>query len=540
MKLIDKLINIDRKKYTLIIFMFIFLLLSIRLYVIQVYPFKIVQGEIKNYQSEKISLMKYNILDINGKDMINYNKKYILVLDTKPFSLNNYEETIEDLMALNFIMKSENIEFSYSDIMSKDGKNYFEISEETYNKINTLKEIKGIYTYIYDIPNKKEAWTIENSLLDISEKNIIQGSIQEKLYNNIKDNKYPMLSFYLDDKAVYSIKKLQLREENKNIQLTINKDLQQDIREILLNEKYQHLKNIGVVLMESKTGKIEAMVQKDESQANINLGIGNSGYEPGSIFKVITEAAALEEGVIQSKSGFSCDGSVCIRNNKKHPHGMLSVYDAFNLSCNDIFGKVGSLVGYKKMMEYSEELGLFSRVINYRGEGIDEALGIKPKESDGMTNISIGQCLTATPIQMIGAINAVVNDGIYVKPYILQTIIDNNNNAIEIHTVEEKKIFSETTSKIVMENMRSAVKYGTGIEAYVPGIELGGKTGSSTGGSNTTHGWFAGYCKINEKKYTILVLVPNLQEKGPNGEILGGGNTAGVVFSDIVKILKNK
>ena len=538
-KLLKSLININRNNCILAVFLILFSMLGVRLYVIQVHPSKIVQGEMQNYQSEKISLMKYNILDCNNKDMLDYNKKYIMVVDTKPFSLNNYEETIEDLMALNFIMQSENPDFSYSNIMSEEGKHYFEVSEETYNKIKALKEIKGIYTYVYDVADNSKAWEVENFLSNINGENIIEGSIQEKIYNYVKDNEYPLLSFYLDDKAVYSEEKLDLGDNNKNIKLTIDQDLQDKIRNILMDDKYDYLKDIGVTLMDSQTGKVKALVQKDETQANINLGIGNSGYEPGSIFKIITEASALEEGLIQTKTGFGCDGSVCLRNNKNYAHGTLSVYDAFNVSCNDIFGKVGSLVGYEKLMKYCDDLGLFKRVLNYRGEGIDEAIGVKPKEEDGMTNISIGQCSMVTPIQMAGAVNAIVNDGVYVQPTIIDSIVNNDDNVIESFAGESKTVFSETTAKIVQENMKSAIKVGTGTDAYVEGIEAGGKTGSSTGVNNSTHGWFAGYCKIDGVKYTIVVLVPNLDENGPNGELLGGGNTAGRVFADITKLLND-
>ena len=91
------------------IYFVIVIALIIRLYFLQIHPSLIVGGEIENYQSENLSQMNYRIFDTNGKDLMNYNKKYILVLDTKPFMLNNYEETLEDLMALNFIMKRPNI-----------------------------------------------------------------------------------------------------------------------------------------------------------------------------------------------------------------------------------------------------------------------------------------------------------------------------------------------------------------------------------------------------------------------------------------------
>ena len=77
----------------------------------QVYPTERVEAQYKNHQTESISDNKYMLLDTNGKDLMEYKKKYILVIDTKPFKLNNYEETLEDLMALNFIMKGEDEKF---------------------------------------------------------------------------------------------------------------------------------------------------------------------------------------------------------------------------------------------------------------------------------------------------------------------------------------------------------------------------------------------------------------------------------------------
>jgi hypothetical protein len=119
-----------------------------RLSILQIYPSERVVSSYQNHQEESITDMNYMILDTNGKDLMKYDKKYELVIDTRPFSLNNYEETLEDLMALNFIMKSENPEFNYTEIMKQSGKIYFNICEDTYNKINNLKNIKGIYTYV--------------------------------------------------------------------------------------------------------------------------------------------------------------------------------------------------------------------------------------------------------------------------------------------------------------------------------------------------------------------------------------------------------
>ncbi len=132
----------DRNKrliQILAMLMTVIVMLTARLTILQIYPSERVVSSYQNHQEENISNMNYMILDTNGKDLMKYNKKYVLVIDTRPFSLNNYEETLEDLMAFNFIMKSENPDFSYSDIMKQSGKLYFNISEDTYNKINNLK-----------------------------------------------------------------------------------------------------------------------------------------------------------------------------------------------------------------------------------------------------------------------------------------------------------------------------------------------------------------------------------------------------------------
>ena len=135
---IEKLYKKQRILYIAAFLFTILILLSIRIYILQVNPSEKVQSSYQNHQEETITNLDYMILDTNGKDIMKYDKKYVLVIDVKPFTLNNYEETIEDLMALNFIMKSDNPNFNYSDIMKQSGKVYYDISEDTYNKINKI------------------------------------------------------------------------------------------------------------------------------------------------------------------------------------------------------------------------------------------------------------------------------------------------------------------------------------------------------------------------------------------------------------------
>lgn len=280
-----------------IVFVCIFIALTVRLYVLMIHPTSTVQGELKNHQVEYSSDNNYKIFDTNGENLINYKNKYIMVLDTKPFKLNNYEETLQDLLALNFIMKSEDKAFNFSDIMRESGKIYYKITKESYDKINKLNDIKGIYTYVYNEVDLKERWRVENIIASIDKDNVIKGSFESKIEDIISENKRPTIGFYLDDKSVYKSNETNSGENNKNIRLTIDKSITEKIRNVLKSDEFNSLDNVGVVLLESKSGKIRAMVQKDESEANINLGIGQLGFEPGSIFKILTEAIALNEGL---------------------------------------------------------------------------------------------------------------------------------------------------------------------------------------------------------------------------------------------------
>jgi len=509
------------------------MILTARLFVLQIYPSEKVQSSYQNHQEENISNMNYMILDTNGKDLMKYDKKYVLVIDTKPFSLNNYEETLEDLMALNFIMKSENPEFNYTDIMKQSGKIYYNISEDTYNKINNLKNVKGIYTYITDEVDTKKAWSVGNMLSNISDEEHVAGSLEDELYNYLKDNEKPKSEFYLDNRAVYAKQTVSISDNNKNLKLTIDKDIEDKVRAVLDKPEYSYLNNIGISIMESDTGKIRAMVQKDESAANINLGIQQIGYEPGSIYKVITLGAALDMGLININDTFVGTGKI-----DKEVYGKLTVEQAFEKSCNDIFAQIGSMVGYEKLMEYSEAQGLYDRVLNLQSGNTNEATGVKPSEEAGINNISIGQCMNVTPVQMLGAINTVVNNGVYEKPYIIESILDKDDNVVKEFNTDKKRVYSDTTAKLIKNSMRQVVIKGTGIKAYIGDLDIGGKTGSATGNGGQTHGWFAGYFSIGEKNYTMVVFTPEIESlKGANNQDLGGGDTAAPIFKDIVKKL---
>ncbi|WP_288478890.1 penicillin-binding transpeptidase domain-containing protein [uncultured Clostridium sp.] len=512
-------------------FIVIFFMLSVRLYFLQVMPTEKVQANYTNHQTELISDMKYMLLDTNGKDLNNYNKDYVIVIDSKPFKLNNYGEALQGLLAFNFIMKEEISTFSFNDIMKvPHGKSYYKVSKETFDKVKEIKNVKGVYTYIYDKKDTKDAWSIDGMFSNLDKVEAKENTLDYNLQSQIKDNELPSVNFYRDSNTVYSSKGLVENEKNKNIKLTIDKEIDEKIKKVLLDEKYSKYDNISVMLLETETGKIRAMNQKDESYPNINLGMEGIGYEPGSIYKLLTYGAALEEGVITPNTMFKCKLKKC----KNTYHGNISAKNALIKSCNDAFGEIGEQIGSKKLIEYAKKLGLYSRVLNIESKNKKEAVGTFKEEDAGIDNLAIGQSMTVAPIQMIGAINTFLNNGVYVKPQIVENILDSNEKNVTEYKIDKKIVFSNLTSSMVKEGMKDVVLYGTGEKAKVDGKTIYGKTGSGTF-LDKTHCWFIGGFELNGKSYTMNILVPNVPEDGENS--IGGGTVAAPIFSHIVSEL---
>lgn len=524
-----------RSKVVGIIFSLLFLVLFGRLYIViyQYSPEK-VSVSMGNYQLENISESDFTMTDSKGKDIKKYIKKYIVVIDSKPFSLNNYNENMRDILAFNFIMKSQVDDFKFDEVLRKTGKNYFAINKESYDKIKCLKDIKGVYAYEYDELNNKNSWAITDMLSKINGNSDYEdSSLESEIQGYIKSNKPSQIKFVLDKSGLYSENGILINKENKNIALTLDLDLDDRIKDILNKSEYSEFKNAGVILMESESGNIKALVQKNDTLPNMLIGAEGIGYEPASTFKLIVEQAALENKTISLNDRFICKGEICEKNGKPYAHGELTVREALLVSCNDVFYQVAQKTGYDNIMNIAQAEGLYSKSLGLS----KEISGMKPKEDAGLSNIAIGQSMTVTPVQMAGAINTIVNGGIYVKPNIIQAVSDINNNNVKNFSPSKVRVISKGTASQIKENMRSVVLKGTGMNANLSNIEIGGKTGSATGAQGTTHGWFSGYFKLQNKYYTMIVFVPDINGKNAQGDNLVGGNTCAPIFKDIVSEL---
>ena len=214
----------------------------------------------------------------------------------------------------------------------------------------------------------------------------------------------------------------------------------------------------------------------------------NDTYEPGSTYKILTLAAALEEGVVTKNSSFTCNGSVTINNHRIYcsnhsGHGTQDLTTATGNSCNPAFISMGLSIGADTYYDYMEAFGLFDQTgVDLQGEG--ESI-FASRETFTSADIylacyAFGQTFNVTPLQLITAQAACVNGGYLYTPYVVEQVKDSNGNIIAQHDATPvRQVISEETSATVREILEYVVSNGTGRNGQVAGYRIGGKTGTA-------------------------------------------------------------
>ncbi|MGL5576193.1 MAG: penicillin-binding transpeptidase domain-containing protein [Sarcina sp.] len=539
----------DRIKNLRFLMLFILICLIFRVYYIQNKYNPVVTGTEVNNSIEKEGVGNYNylLLDTNGKDLNEYTRKYKVIIDGDTFKMNSMNQNLENFISFNYIMKEDVKEFDANKITSSRNIRYtYDISEATYKKIIKLEGIKGIYAYQYDEKTNINNWSIESMLMKDKAYNAqkqkdnyikSENSLEGQIAKYTKENEATTIMFEKDIDGVYNEVKYDINPNNNNIVLTIDKEYQNIIRDVLNRKEYEMYKNIGVALVKSKTGEVLGLAQKDEFAPNLITGAGVVGYEPGSSFKIITLGAAIKYNNVSLADKYKCEGLICKDYNI---HGEINLQKAMEVSCNDIFAKLGAQVDYNLLIEFAKEQGYFQNVLNLDTSTGMESAGMVANLEQSQGNFPIGQGCQSTPIQVLASISTIVNDGIYTKPYILKEVENQNGKIVEKFDTQKKEVLTQEDANVIKTLLRDAVNNGTGKEAKIDGVEIGGKTGTTESQEDSSHGWFVGYFKMNGEYYNMVVFVPNIEGKGEDGKELGGGNTATPIFKEIVsKILEN-
>jgi len=332
----------------------------------------------------------------------------------------------------------------------------------------------------------------------------------------------------------------------KDLVLTIDRDLQ------LCGENLLFDKEGSIVVSDPNSGEILALVNRPSFNPNLFAnGISSSDwqrlsfdtdypltnrsvqglYSPGSIFKVVTVAAALEEGVTDRKRKIYCSGTFELADRvftcwKETGHGSLSIIDAIANSCNIYFYTLGNDLGIERFNKCMQKFGLGEKTSIDLPE---EAIGIIPssqwKEREvkeiwfpGDTiNLSIGQgYLLLTPLQVHHIITTIAAEGEVYKLHLVKRIISVDGNTVEeIKPEIYKKInFSSDTFKIIKEGLRQTILKGTGWRANIQELAVAGKTGTAQNPQGETHAWFIGFAPYENPEVCITVFLENGGEGG--------------------------
>lgn len=331
-----------------------------------------------------------------------------------------------------------------------------------------------------------------------------------------------------------------------NLVLTIDRKLQ-EIASDALGER-----SGAIVIMNPNNGEILAMVSKPSFDPNIFLRhmtpqqakeifvnkrypLFNRAiqalYSPGSVFKVVVAACALENEIIKEEDTHSCGGIYWLGNQRficyhREKHGEMNIVDAMAHSCNIFFYQVGYKLGADKISKFAMEVGLGSKT------GIDlpsESSGLVPTRNwkrkrygkswyGGDTILlSIGQgFILTTPLQLAQVLSVIVNGGHVYTPRLVKEMIDSSGN-VKVFNPWVKKIISlsQQTQKVLFKGLESVVTNGTGQRAYLPNLRVAGKTGTVQNPTGEDHALFLCFAPVDSPKVVISVIV----EHGGKGGI---------------------
>jgi len=289
----------------------------------------------------------------------------------------------------------------------------------------------------------------------------------------------------------------------------------------------------------------------------------SDGYEPGSTFKVLTMAAALDCGAIDLNTSFHCSGSEQIpgRAQRLHcwrsaGHGAEKTPQALQNSCNIAFAHIALKLGGERFYEYVEKFGILEKTgIDLAGESkgvfFDKALVTDTDKwgTASLTSGSFGQTFKITPLQLVRAIASVVNGGILLEPYIVSEIVDPEGNTVmQAEPTAVRRTISQQTSDTMRELIASVVSEGTAKNAKVAGFSIGGKTGTSEkidvfdeNGQRVQDKIvsFVGIAPMDDPEYIVLAALDTPSRQ--TGIYISGGvmaaPTVGAVLGDILPYL---
>ena len=490
----------ERIKIIFIIILILFILIIGRVFYIQVFDYKKLSEYAKDLWSRDLPIEANRglILDRNGVVLADNLTTTSLVLI--PSQIKEKEKTTKELSKILNVTYDDMKEHVYKNTsierVHPEGRR---LSYDTAEKISNLKidgvylvkEAKRYYPYGNLLSHSLGYVGIDNqglSGLELEYDKYLtgkQGAI--KYFSDAKGNKLNLSDIYVEPTSGMNI--------NLTIDINIQKSIERELDNIIDMFKPD---NALAIAIDPNTGEILGMGARPDYDPNNykkysqevlsrNLPIWSS-YEPGSTFKIVTMATAVEEKVVDlDKDTFYDTGSTKVDGSKLRcwkagGHGHQTFMQVLQNSCNPGFVKIGQLLGKERLFSYLNKFGFGEKTgIDLNGEGQGIIFPLNKVGNVELATTAFGQGVSVTPIQQVNAVSAVVNGGTLLKPYIVKSISESETNNIIKQTTKTsiRKVVSKETSLIMRRALESVVALGGGKSAYIEGYRIGGKTGTA-------------------------------------------------------------
>ncbi len=436
-----------------------------------------------------------------------------------------------------------------------------QVSKEVSDKIKEL-ELPGIHLEGQDTrfyPENNLASQVIGFLGFQGDKRVGQYGVEGKFEANLAGK--PGLLGAEDDRAgrwlTFASGGLTPARDGDDIYLTIDPAIQFKAQEVLKNTVQRHAAaSASVVVMDPKNGKVLAMANYPDFDPNTygkagdisyyNNTILTGDYEPGSIFKPITMAAALNEGKLTPQTTYEDFGSVqvddkVIKNSDGEAHGIQNMIQVLNQSLNTGAYFAQQQVGNETFRKYVQAFGFGKPTDIKLPQTIGDLENLNRKGNIFFATASFGQGITVTPLQMLQSYTAIANAGKLVAPFVVNKIVHPDGSEEQIGATMEKQILDTKSASAVSAMLVDVVENGHGKRAAVPGYYIAGKTGTaqvaytdrSGYDPNTNIGSFIGFGPVDNPKFLMLVRVD-----GPK-DVSFAESTAAPAFGEIAQFILN-
>lgn len=572
----SKLILNKRAVFILFAFCFVFLFLSVRIGYIQfVNGAKLQQKAIEQQTKDRIISSKRGIIyDRNSKVLAQSASVDTVCATPREISESKNIDTIAKNLADILEMEKEEVlkiitkKSSYEILKRKiDPEQSEKIRELNYKGIYLTEDSKRYYPYGNFASHIIGFVGTDNQGLNGIE------MVYDKYLKGVP-GRIITAKNALGSDMPYKYEKYINAQNGVNVVLTIDEVIQHFVEKELeaAIEKYDVKKGAACIIMHAKTGEILAMATKPDYDLNAPFTLTNQAdidvletlngeerqkylsdarnrmwrnkavcdtYEPGSTFKTFVAAMAIEENVVKDNDTFNCPGYHVVGKwrihcHKREGHGLETFIKGVHNSCNPVFMQIGARLGNQKFKDYYKRFG-FMDATGFELPG--EASGLFFNDEDfneaELATSSFGQGFNITPLQLITAMSAITNDGKMIKPKIVKELVDDEGNIVKSFETEViRDVISKDTAKKVREILEGVVSEGTAKNAYIRGMRVAGKTGTSEKaprGNRKYVASFLGFAPANNPEIIGLVVL----DEPPADGLYMGGQIAAPTFQKI-------